>query len=150
MAGRPVTRCEVDGCEARHHARGYCMSHYHSFKAYGDPLALGIPGRRRLPASELSYDGAHRRIKYDRGRAVGNSCVDCGRPAEEWSYDGNAAVELTRAVGVPGPRGGRPYYGAPLRYSADPADYSPRCKACHRRMDDSLIRDRDGLGRFAS
>jgi hypothetical protein len=31
-------RCTIDGCRRRHHARGWCSSHYQRWKAYGDPL----------------------------------------------------------------------------------------------------------------
>ena len=60
----------------------------------------------------------HDRLRKERGPASDNPCADCGRPAQEWSWD-NASLETygTKAVGE----------------SFD--EYSPRCQPCHRKMD---------------
>ena len=76
-----------------------------------------------------SYGAVHARM----GKASAHVCVDCGEQAKEWSYDGGCPHELTD------PRRG-------LRYSPDPARYSPRCAPCHMTQD----RIRDELGRLAS
>lgn len=49
----PIVRhsgCAVDGCGAKHSARGYCSVHYRRLRKYGDPLALLVvpDGRDRF------------------------------------------------------------------------------------------------------
>lgn len=31
--------CTIEGCDKRHHAKGFCDAHYRKFRRYGDPLA---------------------------------------------------------------------------------------------------------------
>jgi hypothetical protein len=125
--------CAVDGCEVKRHAHGYCSRHASAYRKHGDPLAEGRLGRKRLIAP--GYDGAHKRVTRERGPATLLWCVDCGSPADEWSYAGDSPHELSTATG--------------LLYSPRIEDYEPRCRPCHRRKDRSLIRPRDELGRFA-
>lgn len=78
----------------------------------------------------VTYRSAHSRITKARGRARDHSCVDCRSPAAEWSYDysdPNEWVEWHRTSGRERP--------SLLRYSGDPAHYSPRCKLCHSAFD---------------
>lgn len=120
--------CLVSGCERKYHAQGYCKWHYYRFTRYGDPMAIG-PGKHsgRYRAESLTYAGIHKRIFYDRGRATGYACVDCGRPAEEWSYDGGCPKEMREKV-----------RGSVLAYSLNQSLYSARCKKCHRSKDLSV------------
>lgn len=32
--------CSISGCGKIHEAKGFCHSHYHRFKRYGDPLEM--------------------------------------------------------------------------------------------------------------
>jgi hypothetical protein len=68
-----------------------------------------------------TYDTVHNRLKRDRGPASSHECVDCGKAARDWSYDGGAPDERKA-------HGGQ-------SYSPDPAFYSPRCRRCHRAHD---------------
>ena len=34
-----MRKCEVEGCDKKHHASGYCKKHYMIFKRHGDPRA---------------------------------------------------------------------------------------------------------------
>lgn len=117
--------CLVSGCDRKYHARGYCNTHYYHFILYGDPLAVG-PGKSsgRDRAEFLTYAGIHKRLFYDRGRAAGYSCADCGGAAQEWSYDGGCPSEMREDVN-----------GSVLAYSLNQDLYSPRCKKCHRSRD---------------
>ena len=132
--------CSLEGCNEKHHAHGYCGPHAYRFKKYGSPTVDG-PGRRagRNRLSVPGYAGVHKRLNRDIGPARERTCVDCGSCAEEWSYDGGCPNEVKATWG-----------GSILSYSADMSRYSPRCRRCHRRRDESLSRDRDSLGRFAS
>jgi hypothetical protein len=93
-------------------------------------------GRNRL--AEPTYGAIHRRLGRDIGPAKTFQCVGCGSPAQEWSYNGGSANEL---IGLSG--------ASLVAYSVDLADYSPRCRKCHRGMDRSCIRARDERGRWA-
>lgn len=132
---KPIKQdCGVQGCERPYHANGYCASHEYRNARYGDPLHEGIgrhTGRHRLDVP--SYDGMHKRIFYDRGKASQFKCVDCGIRAQEWSYEGGDPNELVGLVGR-----------SLLAYSTDQAFYAPRCVKCHRKKDLGLIRHAPG------
>ena len=83
--------------------------------------AAGV--HRRLGV--ISYFGMHRRLARDRGKAREQSCADCGRRAEHWSYDGTDPAELH--YDPPGKRR--------LAYSLDQSRYLPRCRSCHNLHD---------------
>lgn len=34
-----ITRCKVEGCKRKHHAKGFCNRHYNKYRVYGDPEA---------------------------------------------------------------------------------------------------------------
>lgn len=70
------------------------------------------------------YSTAHRRVASERGKAVMYPCVDCGAPADEWSYDHADENELQQD-----------HRGRLLTYSASPDHYDPRCRSCHLRFD---------------
>lgn len=60
----------------------------------------------------------HDRLRKERGSASDHPCVDCGKPAQEWSWDNGSSEDYgTKAIGK----------------SFD--EYSPRCKSCHRIKD---------------
>ena len=60
----------------------------------------------------------HDRLRKERGPASNNPCVDCGKPAQEWSWDNGSNEDYgTKAIGE----------------SFD--EYSPRCRSCHRNRD---------------
>lgn len=59
--------CEIEDCEKRHKARGWCDMHYHRWQTHGDPLMV-LP-RGRKPTC-IPVVGALRRC----------SIVDCENP----------------------------------------------------------------------
>lgn len=134
----PPPRCAVADCNKPKHGFIYCSKHYQRYVKSGDPLISGdhYPGRPRI--AEPSYDGVHKRLSREKGAAAARFCVDCGGQADEWSYDGGCPHELVGEV-----------RGSILAYSVDQSRYSPRCRPCHRAMDDSLLRDRNADGRWA-
>ena len=111
----PRDRCEVEGCDRQPRSRtaGICEMHYYRNRRHGDPLTVIEPQRGPDP----TYRAAHSRVARDHGPARTHACVDCGRAAHHWSYTHTASRELVSPGGQP--------------YSADPADYEPRCARCH-------------------
>jgi hypothetical protein len=79
--------------------------------------------------SNPTYDTVHGWVTFDRGPAGKQVCVDCGRPAQHWSYNHQDKDELTstteRTMGLP--------------YSKDVYNYQPRCVPCHKAFDLSRI-----------
>lgn len=60
----------------------------------------------------------HDSLRKERGPASNHLCVDCGKPAHEWSWDNGSLEDYgTKAFGE----------------SFD--EYSPRCRSCHRKKD---------------
>jgi len=52
--------CSVDGCGLKHDSHGYCSTHAHRFRKYGDPLLGGAPyasAKRYFEDVVLPYDG---------------------------------------------------------------------------------------------
>lgn len=72
----------------------------------------------RDPEQRRAHRQFHDRLRAEKGRAADHSCVDCGKPAKEWSWDGGSGENFgSSAVG-------------------DNFDeYSPRCQSCHRKLD---------------
>jgi hypothetical protein len=68
----------------------------------------------------ITYNGAHLRVRSQRGPAKKHSCVDCGAKAKQWSYTHTDPAELNGEEGA---------------YSADPGFYVPRCVSCHKKFD---------------
>ena len=60
----------------------------------------------------------HKALRAERGSASAHPCVDCGKPAKEWSWDKGSGDNF-----------GNSAFGD----SFD--EYSPRCQSCHRRLD---------------
>lgn len=70
---------------------------------------------------QVTYSGAHMRLKAERGSAADRNCVDCGQVAGHWSYNHSCPSE--RADEKCGP------------YSPDPGQCDPRCVPCHKNFD---------------
>ena len=130
-APRPVRLCSIEGCDRIHSARGRCSLHAERWRATGSPTEVQ-PSARDLkgPLSpnwhgyEITYEGAHTRVRDTRGKARFQVCVDCGNGARHWSYDHADPEELIE----PPERGGK-------HYSAKPEHYQPRCNRCHALFD---------------
>lgn len=135
--------CSIDRCSKRAHSRNLCQMHYFRLRRTGDPnkLRTNMQGRGENHANwrgdQITYVGAHFRVRRERGPASQHSCIECGKPATEWSYDHNDINELHDDV-------------RHCTYSADPEHYDPRCKTCHNRFDQSTERPRLANGRFTA
>jgi len=135
-----MSACSIAECASRSHARGYCTKHYRRFMTTGDPLKVIVPhGRGRTRLIEPTYGAVHKRLERERGRASEHLCAACGNRAQEWSYDGGDPNELTEVLEK-----------RPIKYTTDLERYSPRCRKCHRHLDESLCRNRNEKGQWAS
>lgn len=97
-------------CGARKRVEGFNLWH-------GSVKSCGA----HLRAVDVTYGGIHQRVKRDRGVPSEHRCIDCGKQAQDWSYDHADLDELTSEKGAP--------------YSAHIEHYQPRCKSCHRIFD---------------
>jgi hypothetical protein len=79
------------------------------------------------------YRVAHDRTRVARGKASEHTCIDCDKPAEEWSLRSDAIADLQVSN-----HDGQARWWSPL---VD--DYAPRCTTCHRRHDTRLRMDED-------
>lgn len=125
--------CSVGDCTERANAcRGLCKKHYSRWKRHGDPTKR-ISGLERQSyrngkhfnnkGDDVGYHAVHRRLKHSRGRAADHPCIDCGQQACDWSYNYSAVDE-------------RVWNNLP--FSVDMEDYSPRCKSCHVKQDETF------------
>lgn len=80
----------------------------------------------RCTHQPVSHQLVHIGLVSIRGRASQHRCVDCGRVAQDWSYDYSCPNEIVRR---------RPNTGVDQRFSLDPAHYDPRCRSCHVAFD---------------
>lgn len=83
-------------------------------------------GTRCALGDEPGYAGMHSRVLAARGPAKLYQCVDCHRPAAQWSYD---HLDDAERIGDPG------VYGAGMAYSLLVEHYLPRCVSCHKQFD---------------
>lgn len=94
--------CDVEGCESKHYARGYCAKHYDRWKRYGDATVEG-PGRGNHPRKfrkcmVASCDRKHRangfcnthNRQFDRNGLLGLREI---RPKGPWAYEGEEEYE---------------------------------------------------------
>jgi hypothetical protein len=82
---------------------------------------VGARAAERNAKETVGYNGAHKRVRRLRGEPAGHDCVDCSKPAAEWSYARTDPRQLVDAKG--------------RLFSLDPDHYVPRCIPCHRRHD---------------
>lgn len=47
-------RCSIEGCDAKHFARGWCHKHYERWRRYGDP-SIVFPRGGDVRRSRLGY-----------------------------------------------------------------------------------------------
>jgi len=120
--------CNIEGCNSkRYGAYAMCKLHVGRKRRYGDALTEP-PSRHK---ATCSYKSAHDRVYAAKGPAKNHLCVDCGAPAQEWSYDGLDDNELRQDLISHG-------YEYTLTYSLNPEHYEPRCTKDHRRHDQKV------------
>jgi hypothetical protein len=120
-----MEQCSIVDCERlrKYLDTGWCQTHYHRYWRTGTVELLP-----RTTRTDLTYFGAHGRVKSVFGSATKYCCVFCGGKANEWAYDGTDESELNGFVTD---------NKWPVTYSVWPEFYMPLCHPCHRKMDAS-------------
>lgn len=128
----PIGRkCRLDDCDhvlTGDSGKDLCGMHYQRWLRHGDPAVVAKGGASLSGATnpnwsgdDVTYYGAHLRIRATRGPASTHACKDCGGAAAHWSYNHQDPNERTDSkLG---------------RYSGSPCFYEPRCVPCHSRFD---------------
>ena len=111
-------QCTVKGCDnsPRSTINPLCEMHYYRQRRHGSPHTV-----METRLQEVKYRAAHWRVQSDRGPASAHACVDCGLPAQHWSYDHCDREELMSDTGQP--------------YSLKAHHYDARCAPCHATFD---------------
>lgn len=119
--------CVVEGCENRDEGpHGLCPMHKTRERRHGNTETVLTPRFRRGAESHhwtgdgATYTAMHLRVRKARGRAAEHLCIDCRRPAAQWSYD---RADPDQRQSAEGP------------YSVRIEHYEPRCVPCHKRFD---------------
>lgn len=138
----PNTECSIEGCTELVwvKSRGWCSAHYQTWQRHGDPTVDGRLFGEANPAwkgANPTYVGAHRRCTLLWGKASEHPCVDCGNPADEWSYCHDDPTELTELM--PETRAHATSSHRLVRYSAWPEFYAARCQSCHLAFDKVVV-----------
>jgi hypothetical protein len=121
--------CTTEGCERKYYSKNLCRSHYEKSR-YMPLITAAVPTTK-----PCSYDAAHQRVEYWRGRACEHTCV-CGSPAEEWSYRNYSEYEMTGQRMKKYPNGS--YGPINSRWSRHVKDYDALCKSCHEERDQNM------------
>jgi len=111
--------CTFEGCTGKALAKGYCGAHLRQLRIHGRMVPI------RNIFDECSYIAAHHRCRALWGSARQYPCIRCGKPAEDWAYDGtDKDMEMldSRVEWV-------------VAYSRFPEFYMPMCKPCHKERD---------------
>ena len=124
-------RCVYPGCgQLDRGPAGYCAMHQSRINRHGDASVKLKPGQAAGPThpaykgEAVTYSGAHMRVRAWRGRADQYSCIDCGRQAQQWSYDHRDPAEMSCREGP---------------FSVDVWHYEPRCVSCHKAYDLAML-----------
>ena len=115
--------CTIEGCGNEHHSRGFCGTHYERWRKHGNPNTV------LFGTDNITYKGAHDRVRSQRGPAKYQLCQHCEAPAEQWAYNHNSERERTQEILD---RNGKPTVVA---YSPNPTDYLSLCHVCHIKFD---------------
>lgn len=127
-----MTQCSIEGCtnDSKYASTGWCQTHYHRWWRTGSPVgvkqAKGASGSAAVSwkGNDITYFGAHGRIKRTRGSATKYPCSGCGNAATQWSYDHADADQKWATFG-----------NRVIAYSVDPDHYQPLCRGCHIKRD---------------
>lgn len=115
-------------CDKPPAVAGMCRQHYmRQYRRTHVTNPNPIP--RTLWATTIHAKSAHARCRALWGPAAQYQCVECGRGAREWAYDGTDPTALYRPCSY---RAGIIKW---VLFSRFPEFYMPMCISCHRQRD---------------
>lgn len=123
--------CSLDGCDSKHSRNGYCKLHADRMRRHGNPYIVNLGAAQRpqtgplntgWKGSRIKYGSALVRVRRTRGQARQHPCVECGKQASQWAYNGTDPNELTVTADDKTAVQG-------MIYSAEPRFYQPMCRA---------------------
>ena len=129
--------CRVEGCPRSSLGSGYCLMHQQRVRRNGHPGRVGPYRDSNKKFIDIldewcTFVGAHQRVARLWGAASQYPCIECGRQAQDWAYDGTDPTEIygfsREGELIPGSSSG-------CFYSRFPEFYMPMCKKCHKRRD---------------
>lgn len=136
MTDHPRPLCCSPGCSdpQRYPSTGLCnrchQRHLRRGRSGARPRGTG-PEAHAWRGDRVRYNTAHSRVVARWGPAHGFTCALCTAGAQEWALVPQAAATVCPSTG--------------LRFSADPDDYAPLCRSCHRRTDALAAAYREAL-----
>ncbi len=137
-AGSPPAErriCDASSCDRPAKSKGLCNTHNERRRkgilvatmTIDSPIikkgTLSGPDSGRWAGDQVTYAGAHHRMRFTMGSARRQKC-SCGRGAHGWAYDYTDPNEkLDDSTG--------------LLYSTDMSRYKPMCGSCHKKHDNA-------------
>lgn len=119
-------------CGRKLYSKGKCRRCYERAR-YQPLITAAVPTTK-----PCSYDAAHQRVEYWRGRACERVCP-CGAQAEEWSYRNSSSYEMTGQRRKRYPNGSYGWINS--KWSTNITDYDALCRDCHELRDSKSFSD---------
>jgi hypothetical protein len=123
--------CFIDGCTTKVKARSMCNTHYQAWWKL-QPVENRNPNKGRPRKQTVSYWGMHSRVRLAKGSASNYPCIDCNKPANDWTHN-YYCEDVLYGKG----RKNRPNLNP---YCLHLEHYEPRCTPCHMYLDKVLNR----------
>lgn len=130
--------CAAVDCDRKIHAKELCTAHYYRQKRSGVTAIRKPVQSFTWHGDEPDYAALHARLRAELGPAKDYQCIDCEKPAYQWSYIGGDPDEVLEPqfIGKRGPR----------RFSRNSEFYRPRCTKCHSAFDRAQRQERTANG----
>ena len=107
--------CDIEGCERKHAAKGYCGKHYNMFRVHGDPLSAGYPSAGGTP-EYITWQGMKTRCYSNKDkhyhRYGGRGIIVC----DKWKHNFRAFLK---------DMGYKPFKGAQIDRIDNDGNYEP-------------------------
>ena len=128
----PIRRmnCTIEDCSRPGKAKNLCNTHYQAWWISQPKENRSYTKGGRPRKDVVSYWGMHGRLKVNKGSASKHQCIDCGTPANDWTWNNSCSNVL---YGVA--RKDRPNLNP---YCVHLEHYEARCTSCHMIFDKSL------------
>ena len=123
-----MRKCEIEGCEGKYKAKGFCGKHYKRLWKHGDP---SVKLRNHNKGIRITYAHQHRWLRNHFGSASLHDCSICGGPATDWAFIREWCPDDEVMWG-------KTSKGFPAPFSQDAGHYLTLCKSDHNRLDKGI------------